>query len=81
MGSISQWVLCMGHIKDMGKNAKHICGSANAFDSNSKEFRGNKIHKDIKIHGKLFTINFHFWENKKLFIFMIWGLMEISGNP
>ena len=46
-----------------------------------KNGTGHQLHRNIKIHGGLVILNFHFPKNRKVFIFMISGLMEITGNP
>ena len=54
---------------------------ASPFSLHLKKWKSRKLGMNIEIHVKLVSCNFHFRENRKVFILMIWGLMEITGNP
>ena len=56
-----------------------VCKSI--FSQNYKNEKGKNLRSHIKIHGELVLLNFHFPNNRKVFMFMISGLMKISGNP
>ena len=55
-----------------------VCKSI--FTLKSKIWEGRKLWRNIKIHGELVFVNFHF-RKTEVFIFMILGRMGITGDP
>ena len=50
------------------------------FTLNLKNGKGQKLRRNIKIHRGLILLNFHFPKNENIHV-LIFGLMEITGNP
>ena len=61
------------------ENKIRVCKSI--LTLNFKNLKGQKLRRNIKIHRDLIFFIFHFPKTREVFIFMIWGLMEIAGNP
>ena len=51
------------------------------FTWNLKNWRDQELRGNIKIRKELVVFSFHFHKNVKVFTFMIWGLMDITGYP
>ena len=72
----------IGSIGDVGKYGSFIFWGLQAhFYSNVKNGKGQKLRRSIEIDGGLVILNFHFPKNRKVFIFMISGRMDITRNP
>ena len=71
-----------GSIGDMGKHANANCGLQVNVHSNLKNLQGQKLRRDMKIHGELVTFNFHFPKIQDVINCIVFlGLVKMSMTP